>query len=157
MKYFDTSADIAEMAQEKFGDTSLQHMGINLNLISIKKSKNILKISKTNEILKHLTDKDLVLTVYEEAFDRLPDEMKWILLEGCLSNVSYDTEKDKLNVESDIAKEIFRMRKKYANYVDMLETAYLTVLTIEEEEKQRKEEEKQRKAEEKAAKRRNNG
>ena len=66
---------------------------------------------------------------------------------------SYDTEKDKLNVEGDIAKEMFRMRRKYDNYVDILESAYIAIEQIEEEEKQRKEEEKARKAEERAAKR----
>ena len=68
-------------------------------------------------------------------------------MEGALSNISYDDEKDKVNVEGDIAKEIFRMRKKYDNYVDMLEASYLAVEQIEEEEKQKKEEEKARKAE----------
>lgn len=39
------------------------------------------------------------------------------------------------------------MRKKYDNYVDMLEASYLAVEQIEEEEKQKKEEEKARKSE----------
>ena len=76
-------------------------------------------------------------------------------MEGAISNVSYDTEKDKLNVEGDIAKEMFRMRRKYDNYVDVMETAYLVIQQIEDEEKERKEAEKQRKAEERAAKKRN--
>jgi hypothetical protein len=95
--------------------------------------------------------------VYEEAFDRMSDEFKNKLMEGAISNISYDNEKDKLNVEGDIAKEIFRMRRKYENYVDIVETSYLVVEQIEEEEKQRKEEEKLRKAEERAAMRRNQG
>jgi hypothetical protein len=57
-----------------------------------------------------------------------------------LSNISYDTEKDKLIVETDIAKEIFRMRQKYENYVDMVEASYIVAQQIEDEEKQRKEE-----------------
>ena len=48
------------------------------------------------------------------------------------------------------------MRRKYDNYVDILESSYVAMEQIEEEEKQRKEEEKARKAEERAAKR-NNG
>jgi hypothetical protein len=60
-------------------------------------------------------------------------------------------------VESDIAKELFRMRKKYENYVDIMETSYAIIEQIEEEEKQKKEEEKMRKAAEKAAKKKNKG
>jgi len=156
-KIFETSADIAELAQDKFEETGLAQMGINLKVLSTTKSKNVLKVSKAGAILQGLTGKDVILVVYEEAFDRMSDEFKNKLMEGVISNISYDTEKDKLNVEGDIAKEIFRMRRKYDNYVDIVETSYLVVEQIEDEEKRRKEEEKLKKAEEKAAKRRNQG
>ena len=38
------------------------------------------------------------------------------------------------------------MRRKYENYVDIIEASYLVIAQIEDEEKQRKEEEKARKA-----------
>ena len=152
-KLFETSQDIAELAQDKFEQTGLAQMGIDLKVMSITKSKSILKASKASAIVQYLSNKDAFLIIYEEAFDRLSDEMKDKLMEGAISNISYDTEKDKLNVESDFAKEMFRMRRKYENYVDVAETAYLVIEQIEEEEKQKKEEEKARKAEAKAAKR----
>ena len=154
-KIFETSTDIAEMAQAKFEETNLPLMDINLKVVSTTKSKNILKASKAGPTLQYLTKKDVVLVIYEEAFDRLTDDFKDKLMEGVLSNISYDAEKDKLNVESDIAKEMFRMRRKYENYVDIVETAYLMIDEIEEEERQRKEEEKARKAEERKAKKNN--
>jgi hypothetical protein len=70
-------------------------------------------------------------------------------MEGAISNISYDTDKDKLNVESDFAREIFRMRRKYQNYVDVAEESYIVIETIEEEEKQRKEAERLAKKEKK--------
>lgn len=139
-KFFETSADIAELAQDKFEDTGLAQMGIQLKVISVTKAKNVLKASKAGATIQYLTKKDAILIVYEEVFDRLSDEYKEKLMEGALSNISYDTEKDKLNVETDIAKEIFRMRQKYENYVDMVEASYLVAQQIEDEEKQRKEE-----------------
>lgn len=154
-KIFETSQDIAELAQDKFEETGLPQMGINLKVLSITKSKNVLKVSRANATTHFLTDKDVILIVYEEAFDRLSDEFKNKLMEGAISNIGYDTEKDKLIVESDIAKEIFRMRRKHENYVDVVETSYLVVEQIEDEEKRRKEEERLKKAEERAAKKRN--
>jgi hypothetical protein len=154
-KIFETSQDIAELAQEKFEDTGLAQMGINLKVLSVTKSKSVLKVSRANATTHFLTDKDVILVVYEEAFDRLSDEFKNKLMEGAISNISYDTEKDKLNVEGDIAKEMFRMRRKYENYVDAMETSYIVIEQIEDEEKRRKEEEKLKKAEERAAKKRN--
>lgn len=155
MKIFETSKDIIELAEKKFWETSLAQLGVNLKILSVTKSKNVLKISRASAITQALTKKDVILTVYEEAFDRLSDEFKEKLIEGAISNIAYDTEKDKLSVEGDIAKELFRMRKKYQNYVDIVETSYLVIEQIEEEEKQRKEEEKMRKAEARAAKKKN--
>jgi hypothetical protein len=155
MKFFETSADIAELAQDKFEQTNLPQMGINLKVMSVTKAKNVLKVAKAGATVQYLTQKDAFLIIYEEAFDRLSKEMQDRLMEGAISNISYDSEKDKLNVEGDIAKEMFRMRRKYENYVDMMEASYAVIEQIEDEEKRRKEEEKLRKAEEKAAKKRN--
>jgi hypothetical protein len=151
-KFFETSQDVAELVQSKWEDTGLAQMGIELKLLSVTKAKNILKASKAGATVNYLTRKDAFLVIYEEAFDRLSDEFKEKLIEGCLSNISYDTEHDKLNVETDIAKEMFRMRRKYENYVDIMEASYLTIEQIEDEERRRKEEEKLKKAEARAAK-----
>jgi len=155
-KIFETSQDIAELAQDKFEDTGLAQMGINLKVLSITKAKNVLKVSRASATTHFLTNKDVILLIYEEAFDRLSDEFKSKLMEGAISNITYDSEKDKINVDGDIAKEIFRLRKKYDNYVDAVETSYIVMQQIEDEEKQRKEEEKMRKAAEKAAKKNQN-
>lgn len=141
MKLFETSEDIRNLAFEKWEDTDLDNV-INLKLVSTPKAKTILKVQRANATTHFLTHKDVIVTVYEEAFDRLTDEHKAILLEGILSNVSYDSEKDKMLVETDIAKEIFRMRRKYPNYVDILEEAYIVINQIEDEEQQKKEAER---------------
>ena len=141
MKLFETSEDIRNLAFEKWEDTDLDNV-INLKLVSTPKAKTILKVQRANATTHFLTQKDVIVTVYEEAFDRLTDEHKAILLEGILSNVSYDSEKDKMMVETDIAKEIFRMRRKYPNYVDILEEAYIVINQIEDEEQQKKEAER---------------
>lgn len=155
MKIYETSADIAELCQAKWEETGLAQMGIELKLLSVTKAKNVLKASKAGATINYLTKKDAFLIIYEEAFDRLSDEYKERILEGALSNISYDTDKDKLNVETDIAKELFRMRRKYENYVDIMETSYLVINQIEEEEKERKEAEKAQKAAAREAKKKN--
>ena len=141
MKLFETSEDIRNLAFEKWEETDLDNV-INLKIISTPKAKTILKVQRANATTHFLTQKDVIVTVYEEAFDRLTDEHKAILLEGILSNVSYDSEKDKMLVETDIAKEIFRMRRKFPNYVDILEEAYIVINQIENEEQERKEAER---------------
>ena len=145
-KFFETSQDIAELVQSKWEETGLAQIGIELKLISVTKAKNVLKASKAGATINYLTKKDALIVIYEEAFDRLSDEYKEKLIEGCLSNITYNDERDKINVESDIAKELFRMRRKYENYIDIMEASYLVINQIEEEEKERKEAEKAQKA-----------
>ena len=155
MKIYETSADLAELCQAKWEETGLAQMGIELKLLSVTKAKNVLKASKAGATINYLTKKDAFLIIYEEAFDRLSDEYKEKIIEGALSNISYDTDKDKLNVETDIAKELFRMRRKYENYIDIMEASYLVINQIEEEEKERKEAEKAQKAAAREAKKKN--
>lgn len=142
MKLFETSQDIKDLVQNVWEDTSLPQMGINLKVISTPKAKQVLKVQRANATTHFITQKDVILTVFEEAFDRMTDEHKNILMEGAISNVSYDTEKDKLNVDGDFAKEIFRMRRKYPNYTDIAEESYIVIEQIEDEEKARKEQER---------------
>ena len=150
-KLFESASDIVELAEEKFEETGLPQMGINLKVISITKAKDVLKVARANATTEFLTKNSDVITlfVYEDAFDRLDDDMKNMLMEGALSNVSYDTEKDKLNVDSSRYGEFIRMRRKFPNYGDIVETSVMVIEQIIEEEKQRKEEER-------AAKRNNN-
>ena len=155
MKIYETSADIAELCQAKCEETGLAQIGIELKLISVTKAKNVLKASKAGATINYLTKKDALIVIYEEAFDRLSDEYKEKLIEGCLSNITYNDERDKINVESDIAKELLRMRRKYENYVDIMEASYLVINQIEEEEKERKEAEKAQKAAAREAKKKN--
>lgn len=152
-KIFQTSDDIVELAEDVFDSTGLPQVGINLKVMSVTKSKDVLKVTKANATTEFLTNKkDMVtLYVYEEAFDRLTDEQKNKLMEGVLSNISYDSEKDKLNIDNSRYGEAIRMRRKYPNYVDIIETSIMVIEEIQDEEAQKKEEERERKAAERAA------
>ena len=138
MKIFETSQEFVDLALDKFDETTLPQIGINLKVISVARAKQILKVTRANPTTQFLTNKDIILTIYEGAFDRLSDEYKEKLMEGALSNVTYDFDKDKLNVDNDFSREIFRMRKKYDNYVDIAETSYHVIEEILEEEREKK-------------------
>ena len=84
--------------------------------------------------------------IYEEAFEKLDDKAQKMLIDMALSNVSYDTEKDKLVVETNPYASVFQMNKKYGeDFLKSLELSYFIIKDIEEEKKRQKEEEKARK------------
>jgi hypothetical protein len=143
-KLFKTSEDIVQMAEDKFEETSLPQIGINLKVISMTKANEVLKVSKASATTEFLTkSSDMVtLFVYEDAFDRLTDEQKYKLMEGALSNISFDSEKDKLNVDNSRYGEFIRMRRKYEDYGDIIEESIMVIEQLADEEKRAKEEER---------------
>jgi hypothetical protein len=155
-KFFETSQDIVDLAFEKLEDYGLAQLGLNFNVISTRKAKDILTVGRMSGIAEYILKKNDIVTivVYEEAFDRLNDEYKNKLMEGVISNISYDFEKDNIVIDNSRYGEFIRMRRKYPNYGDIVETSVMVIQQIAEEEKQRKEEEKARKKENKERKQR---
>lgn len=161
-KLFKTSDDIYEFITNEWSNTENSKIGVRLKVISTQKAKQILKLSKASATTEYLIREQDVLTlvVYEEAWDRLSEMNKILLLKGIFSVVSYDTEKERLIIDNRPYADLFNMRHtKDANgneYLDLydnaLETCALLLQQIEDEQKQAKEEEKARKAEERAAK-----
>ena len=47
-KYFTTSDDIAEIVNRKFQETGLGGYGVNLKTLSVKKAKEVVKVSKAS-------------------------------------------------------------------------------------------------------------
>lgn len=161
-KLFKTSDDIYEFITNEWSNTESSKIGVRLKVISTQKAKQILKLSKASATTEYLIREQDVLTlvVYEEAWDRLSEMNKILLLKGIFSVVSYDTEKERLIIDNRPYADLFNMRHtKDANgneyldqYDNTLETCALLLQQIEDEQKQAKEEEKIRKAEERAAK-----
>lgn len=147
-KLFKTSDDILELVNRKFQETQLNNYGLTLKTISVTKAKDVVKVSKASATTEFIAKRDgmIQLFIYETVFDRLPDRTKEMLVEMALSNVSYDSEKDKVNVESNPFRQLFAMRQKYGDSImDDLELSYRIIDEVEEEEREKKREERENK------------
>lgn len=157
-KLFKTSDDVYEFITNEWEQTDASKIGVRLKVISTSKARQILKLSKVSATTEYLIREQDVITlvVYEDAWDKLSDVDKTLLLRGLFSVVSYDTEKERIVIDNRPYADLFNMRhSKDANgneyldkYDNTLETCSLLLQQIEEQEK----EEKMRKAEEKKAK-----
>lgn len=157
-KLFKTSDDVYEFITNEWEQTDTSKIGVRLKVISTSKARQILKLSKVSATTEYLIREQDVITlvVYEDAWDKLSDVDKTLLLRGLFSVVSYDTEKERIVIDNRPYADLFNMRhSKDANgneyldkYDNTLETCSLLLQQIEEQEK----EEKMRKAEEKKAK-----
>lgn len=147
-KIFKTSEDIENLVRSQFAETGLESYGLNLEVMSLSKAKDIIKVSKASATTEFLTKSEGVITlfVYEKALERLNIESQNKIIEMALSNVSYDSEKDKINIDTQPFNQVFRMRQKYGDaFLNCLESAYYAISQIELEEKEAKEFEKSQK------------
>ena len=120
---------------------------VEFKVFNIKKSKkDVTKVQKANEIVELALDMEdvVVLSIYEDAFDRCDDQTKRLWIENALAPVHYDIEKDKVVIggEPTITVSLGMYHKYKDIIIQKLELAALTLQQIEDEERKRKEEEK---------------
>lgn len=149
-KLFKTSEDVASLVKEKFHQTHLDEMGVGLRIMSTTKANDVVKIGKVSQTTQFLTQQEneaVQICIYETAFSMLDTEAQNLLLELAFSNISYDLEKDKLNIITNPYASLFQLRRKYdlKVLVDTLETSYLVIEQIAEQEAEKKAAERERK------------
>ena len=155
MKTFDLTEENQELFNTLFEEIGYTNY-MQLRLIGVAKSKEIITVNRPNAVAKHvghLPDDVVTILVYEEAFDRLDEKNKKLLIEDAFNLISYDDEKDKISIGAPMITVTVEGRRKWGDdLINCAEIAVAAIQQIEEEKKALKEEEKARKAAEKAAK-----
>lgn len=145
-KIFETAQEIINLVQDEFKKTGLPQMGITLKVVSVTKQKQILKVAKassTIEFLGKLNDA-VILYIYEEAFDRMDDENRRLLIEDALSTISYDSDKDKIIITQPQINITIGGNAKYGErLVNACEISVHIMEEIEEESKDKKSQSKE--------------
>lgn len=128
----------------------LREQGITIEPINLNSKKSFGEVIKANELVTLFTgDSDMVcIAINERLFLQLDDQSQNVLIESLLSQIWYDSEKDKIVItkpELNVGLGMYHKYKEIA--VQKLELAYYTLQQMEEKRK----EEKERKKAEKAA------
>lgn len=99
-KFEEVYEDTLTLFQKHIDQTSIPRM-VKIKILSndsIKKEFG--KVSKTNDIVKFMTDYDVVIQVNEPIFDQLEDKQKEYVVRDLLAQIVYDMEKDKISIVS---------------------------------------------------------
>lgn len=141
----DLDEALVERVQNLATRYALSNQDIKIEALRLKKiGKEVGEIIKGNDLLKLHVGKDVVaIALVEEAFDQVDDETKDLWIEGLLSQIYYDQEKEKVVITKPELNITAGMYNKYGTAI--LEKAVLAQLTLEqlrEQEKERKEQEK---------------
>ena len=69
---------------------------VNITILVNNKAKELFKINKANDLLKHRTGDDIIIVLNEKIFEGLTEEQRRIVIEESLASIHYDMENDKL-------------------------------------------------------------
>ncbi len=119
----------------------LREQGITIEPISLRSKKSYGEVIKANELVTLFTgDADMVcVAINEELFLLLDDQSQTVLIESLLSQIYYDSEKEKIIINKPELSLSLGMYHKYKEIAPQkLELAYYTLQQIEERKKEEK-------------------
>jgi len=129
-KFFESDDQIVKLITERAEVNGLTECGVNVQVMSTTKQKEVIKVGKASDPTEFLTKTDnaVQLFVYEEVFLELDEELQKFLVEFAFDGVYYDTDKDRVILEKNPYVPLFDLRRKYGERADeLLEAAYLAV------------------------------
>jgi hypothetical protein len=95
MNFTDVSKETQKLFTTLIDDANLERV-INIKLLSCNELKQIGKVVKANDLLKFMTDNDVIILINEVIFDQLEGDQKELVAQELIAYVSYDFEKAKL-------------------------------------------------------------
>ena len=139
------SPEVDKIVQTIAAELGLSQIGIEFQTLNTRKAKEVVKISKASEITELMSKRQdlIIVIVYEKAFDLVDEKMQYMWLRMAMESVSYDSEKDKINIGCPSITVPLSFVEKYGETaINAAKLGLLTISQIEDEEKKQKEIEK---------------
>ena len=73
---------------------------VKIKILANNRLKEIGKVVKANDLLKHMTNEDVIILLNEQIFEQLEEEQKLMVVEELIARIYFDDEKDKLTIVS---------------------------------------------------------
>jgi hypothetical protein len=101
---------------------------VNVKILGNNRLKEIGKVVKANDLLKHMTNEDVIILLNEKIFDNLQDEQKMMVVEELVARLYYDSEKDKLTIINPDVNTFSLLLRKYG--YDKYEVLHETIKAL---------------------------
>lgn len=73
---------------------------VSIKILANNEQKEIFKVVKANDLVRHLTEEDVIIILNEKIFEKLPEEQKKMIGDEALASISFDSERNKLNIST---------------------------------------------------------
>jgi len=87
--------------------------GINIKILAQNRLKEIGKVVKANDLVKHMTNEDIIILLNEQIFEQLDEEQKIMVVEELTARIYFDDEKDKITIVSPDVNTFSLLLRKY--------------------------------------------
>jgi hypothetical protein len=87
--------------------------GINIKILAQNRLKEIGKVVKANDLVKHMTNEDIIILLNEQIFEQLDEEQKIMVVEELTARIYFDDEKDKISIVSPDVNTFSLLLRKY--------------------------------------------
>jgi hypothetical protein len=99
-KFEEVFEDTLELFQKHIEQTHIPKM-VKIKILSNESiKKEFGKVSKSSDMIKFMTDYDVVIQINEPIFEQLEDKQKEYVVKDLLTQIVYDMEKDKISIVS---------------------------------------------------------
>ena len=112
MKLDGVLKETEELFIKVLNETSIPK-SIRFELISADDMKEVGKVAKGNEILKYMTDIDIIVLLNEHIFDKLAEDQKRMIIEELLAQVYWDSNSGKIKLIKPDVNTFSLLIKKY--------------------------------------------
>ena len=123
-KFFKADESIVKLVDQIADELGLAQYGIDFETLDVVNLKEVVKIVKANEYAEYLSGReDLILVLVNgEAFDLLPEtapegeiDNRYMWLRLAMDQISYDSEKEKINIGTPSITVPIGVYEKYKN------------------------------------------
>jgi hypothetical protein len=132
-KFSELSLENENVMNEAFVKSGLDHV-INLKFLGDDRQKTIYKVQKSSALVKFETNNDVYIIINELIFDQLEELQKIMIAEESLGGLTFNYEKDKLDIKKGDVHTFSGFLKKYGyDKYEVLTESIKTLYNIKQE------------------------
>jgi hypothetical protein len=111
-KYTEPFDETREVFEEVI-TTQMLDLNVNFKILADNRQKDIYKIRKADDLVKHMTNNDVVIVVNEAIYDKLDSAQQHMVAEEATAGIHYDLEKEKLIIKKGNVTTFSTLLRKY--------------------------------------------
>jgi len=146
MNYTDVSTETEKIFNQFIDDANLERV-VNIKFLGCPELKQIGKVVKANDLLKFMTDNDVIILINEVIFDKLEQDQKELVAQELIAYIGFDFEKGKLVITQPDVNTFSLLLKKVGSekYLKIQEIIRLAFEQLKDKESENNEDSKKTK------------